>query len=153
METQLIKPVSSALDRLPPGQVALSTEGPLTGRRADLARDIEVLQVASARPASTVLRRLLFVWLRIYVNERKAGGSWERVDLRLPIPIPLLGALLRRRMGSGAALQALARIEQSGDTGAALARQVDAFTGFELIRVEESHPEKGKASLVVIGID
>ena len=153
METQLTRTDSLALDRAVLGMASPALASAISGRRADLARDVEVLRIASARPPATTLRRLLFVWLRIYVNERKANGSWERVDLRLPLPIPLLGALLRRRMDAGTAIQALARIEQGGDTGAALARQVEAFTGFELIRVEESKPEQGKASLVVIGID
>jgi hypothetical protein len=141
-----------------PSSTALSLDrSPLDGRGSLMLsgaplRDLELVRIASTRPASTGLRRLLFVWLRIFVSERNSAGDWERVDLRIPLPIPIIGAMLQRKLDHQRALRALASLEDD-PSGAALSRQLDAFTGFEFIRVEEQASRKGKSSLVVIGID
>lgn len=128
-----------------PGSASLVLSG-------DAIRDLELVRLASTRPPATSLRRLLFIWLRIYVCERSSAGDWERVDLRIPLPIPLIGGLFQRRLDHQRALRALASLE-ADPSGAALSRQLDAFTGFEFIRVEEQASRKGKSSLVVIGLD
>ncbi len=119
----------------------------------DPIQDVEILRIGSQRGPGTALRRLLFVWLRIFVAERKSSGDWQRVDVRLPIPLPLIGLMLRRKLDGRSAMRLLARIEDDPEPGGALGRQLDAFTGFELIRVEENKPGSGKSQLVVIGID
>ncbi len=99
--------------------------------RIDLAeaRALEARRPPSHAAPSTV-RRLLFCWLRIYVCEEKAGRKASVVNLRLPIPLPLVATLFGDHLGR----------ERGRDE-----------MGLELIRVEE---EKGsKRELVVIGLD
>ena len=99
--------------------------------RIDLAesRALEPRRPMS-RVAPSTVRRLLFCWLRIYVCEEKAGQKASVVNVRLPIPLPLVATLFGDQLSR----------ERGRDE-----------MGLELIRVEE---EKGsKRELVVIGLD
>lgn len=123
------------------------------GEPAALGLRVRELQAMSTVPAGTFARRILFLWFRIHVRETKPNGAVERVNLRIPLPIPFVGALLRPRMSGRQALEALARAEADPDALAALGRALDAHMGLELIRVDEQSPARGKSSLVVIGFD
>lgn len=121
---------------------------------AALALQAQSLRVAFARPPATRLRRLLWLWFRVFVRETKRGRV-ERVNVRIPIPIPLVGALLPGRMSGVQALKALGVADAAPDAAASaeLATYVDSVMGFEFVRVEEHHPERDHTSLVVVGFD
>lgn len=147
------RPASTARDLVVDARPA----GPLAPPRdaAALAVQAQTLRAAFGRPPATRLRRLLWIWFRVYVRETKRGRQ-ERVNVRIPIPIPLLGALLPARMSGAEALKALALAEDDagGPGGAAqLASYVESWMGFEFVRVEENHPERDQRSLVVVGFD
>jgi hypothetical protein len=72
-------------------------------------------------------RRALFSWLRIFVHN---PGDGERVNLRIPIPIPLVGLLLPSQPPVNQALR------------------LRNMMAIEFIRVEEDDGE-----LVIIGLD
>ncbi|MFN8424370.1 MAG: hypothetical protein U0802_26640 [Candidatus Binatia bacterium] len=154
MTTTLVRPAAPAADIVvAPGR----PPAPLAAGRRDavaLAEQAYTLRRAFARPASTRLRRFLFVWFRVHVRETKRGHL-ERVNVKIPIPIPLIGALLPARMSGVQALKALGLAEAapSGEGTAALAAYVESVMGFEFVRVEEDQPERERRSLVVVGFD
>lgn len=119
-----------------------------------LAEQAYTLRRAFARPAATRLRRFLFFWFRVHVRETKRG-QLERVNVRIPIPIPLVGALLPGRMSGVQALRALELAEAAppAESTAALAAYVESVMGFEFVRVEEHQPDRDSHSLVVVGFD
>ena len=121
---------------------------------AALAEQAQALRTAFARSVGTRTRRLLWIWFRVYVRETKHDRN-ERVNVRIPIPIPIIGALLPGRMSGVQALNALSRADgaPAGEGATALATYVESVMGFEFVRVEEDHPERGRRSLVVIGFD
>lgn len=148
--TPLARPNAAAdLVVMPPASPAFAQGGALA-----LAEQAYTLRRAFARPAATRLRRLLFFWFRVHVRETK-NGQLERVNVKIPIPIPLLGALLPGRMSGVQALKALGLSESapSNEGTAALAAYVESVMGFEFVRVEEHHPERDRHSLVVVGFD
>src|SRR4051812_49020937 len=71
-------------------------EAPGKNQRSLIAQAQEVRE-ATAVPAGKRLRRLIFMWLRIYVLDVKYGKT-QRVNVAIPIPIPLLGALFGGQM-------------------------------------------------------
>lgn len=97
---------------------------------------------------ATVIRRGFFVWLKIYVHELKKN---ETVNLRFPIPIPLLGLLFRRRMNSRQALKLASLLKQheSNEIEAwnMASNFLDSIGGAEFIRVENNK------EIVVIGFE
>lgn len=131
-----------------PSAITIPTPAP-----AELAVQVREIRALSGQPAGTLMRRLLFLWLRVFVHETKANGKVERVNLRLPIPVPLVGALLRRSMPSAQALRAAVVATESEDGRAALGRYLESWMGFELIRVESHDAATRKSELVVIGLD
>ncbi|MCE7939718.1 hypothetical protein DCC79_07845 [bacterium] len=150
---------STALVVNPPGTpVATSGPAPEAITRwptapAELVVQAQQVRAITGQPAGTVLRRLLFMWLRIFVHETKANGKVERVNVRLPIPVPLVGALLRRQMPGQQALRAVAAASDAEDGRTALGRHLESWMGFELIRVESHDAATHKSELVVIGLD
>ena len=108
-----------------------------------LVQSVEQIRTLTAVSPATQTRRLLFSWLRIYVTEK--NGS--KVNLRIPIPIPIIGALLPRHISSKQALTLYQSIRESGDETAVLTSYLDQQMGFEMIRVEEED------ELVIIGFD
>lgn len=86
----------------------------------------------------------------MFVYERKDSGKEQRVDVRIPIPIPLVGALFPRMIGWRHALAALAAGRDGRDTQG-MRTYLDSVMGFEFVRVEEQKP--GKYELVVVGFD
>ena len=88
---------------------------------------------------------------RIYVCEIR-GDEMEKVNIRIPIPVPLLGAFMRRRLAEEQALKLLELIRGGGPPGA-VEGYIESCMGMELLRVEEFDARRGEWSLVVIGLD
>jgi len=150
MDTLVARPTAPARDI-----VVTRPAAPVVVRDvAALAAQAQALRTTFGRPLGTRARRLLWFWFRVYVRETRNGRN-ERVNVRIPIPIPIIGALLPGRMSGVQALKALALADGAlADEGtAALATYVESVMGFEFVRVEEDHPERGRRSLVVIGFD
>jgi hypothetical protein len=126
---------------------------PVLVTAAPMVLDIPTIQAMATVAPNTTFRRLLFMWFRVFVFETKANGRVERVNIKLPLPIPLVGAFLSRRMSSRQAMKALAAAEQSPDGFSVIERYMDSNMGFEFIRVEERNPTTGRYELVVVGFD
>jgi len=116
-----------------------------------IASAVESVRSIAATPPSRILRRFAFVWLRVYVRETKRGKV-ERVNLKIPIPLPLIGGLFPPGLSRTKALRALAIAQASDDAAGALSDYLDSVMAFEFVRVED---RKGpdNHSLVVIGFD
>ncbi|MBI3734354.1 MAG: hypothetical protein HY259_13000 [Chloroflexi bacterium] len=118
----------------------------------NLQTQVQQIQALTAAPVSRSLRRLVFVWLRIFVYENKRGKE-SKVNIAIPLPIPVIGAVFRRHLGLGQALKALS-LAQSGPNGfREVESYVDSCMGLEFIRVEEISLDREKRELVVIGLD
>ena len=118
---------------------------------ANLARDIEQVRAIAATPPSRILRRFAFMWFRVYVRETK-HGKVERVNVKFPIPIPLVGALFPPGLSRAKALRAVALAQNSDDPASAVSDYIDSVMGFEFVRVEERKSDDVH-SLVVVGFD
>lgn len=116
---------------------------------------IEARPVAAARPVETGMaerpsrtRRALFMWLRILIRDGNAGS---KVDVRLPIPVPLIGLFLRKRLRGDELVRAYA--EHTGNdrpTRAELRElrdKLEAAAGFEFVRIQDGN------DLVVIRLE
>lgn len=114
-----------------------------------LQTEVERMRQANGRPLSTTLRRLLFVWLRIYVNSSKRGKQ-ERVNLAIPVPIPLVGAFFPGRVDFTQALKAVNLAHEDPQSAGPF---LESCMALELIRVETDYAERDKRELVVIGLD
>lgn len=123
------------------------------GSPADLEAQVLQLRALTTMPATTAIRRGLFMWLRIFVLEHKASGKQSRVNMRLPIPIPLLGLLLPWRMSNRQALALLNQMYDSADGAALAERALASHTAFEFIHVEETNPRTGSWNYVVMGLE
>lgn len=123
---------------------------------AELAPQVKHLREVFVRPPSTQMRRLFFLWFRVWVRETKKGKV-DRVNVRIPIPIPLIGLLFPRRMSQKQAFDALEAARRDAREGAdpmsTLGSYADSAMAFELVRVHEEHPERDHYEQVVIGFD
>lgn len=123
---------------------------------AELAPQVKELREIFVRPPSTQMRRLFFLWFRVWVRETKKGKV-DRVNVRIPIPIPLIGLLFPRRMSQKQAFDALEAARRDAREGAdpmsTLGSYADSAMAFELVRVHEEHPERDHYEQVVIGFD
>ena len=139
-------------DRLP-ARIAPRVVEVVTPTRsvAAMRDEIESIRTIAAQPASKWLRRVVFMWFRVYVHEQK-HGKHERVNVRIPIPIPILGALFPLGLSRQKALKAIAVIEESDDPTQAVSEYLDSVMGFEFVRVEE-HKGPDNKSLVIVGFD
>ncbi len=117
-------------------------------RVINLTDQVRELQNLSTIPFGSYLRRLAFIWLRVYVIENKRGKQ-ERVNVKIPIPIPIVGAALARQLS----FQKAAKIAAQARRGEDVSQELESQMGFEFIRVEDDHSERGKNTLVVIGLD
>jgi hypothetical protein len=114
-----------------------------------LGDEVRELQSLSTTPIARALRRWLFVWLRVYVRETKHGKS-EKVNISIPLPIPILGATFARQLS----FQQAARLASQARRGEInVDEALESAMGLEFVRVEEEHPERNKSQLVVIGLD
>jgi len=123
-------------------------ERSVTGLRAA----VDDVRALAQQPPTKQLRRFIFVWFRVFVLSIK-GSKRERVDVRFPIPLPIVGGLffplgLTRQK----ALKALAVAESSDDPANAVSDYLDSVMGFEFVRVDERKGDD-KRELVVVGFD
>ena len=102
-----------------------------------------VRSMAKAAPVK-IGRRALFSWLRIFVHN---PGDGERVNLRIPIPIPLVGLLLPSQPPMNQALRLRNMMVESDDPATTLETYLDSLMAVEFIRVEDD------GELVIIGLD
>lgn len=116
-----------------------------------MAREIESVRAIAGTPPSRILRRFAFVWFRVFVRETK-HGKVERVNVKFPIPIPLVGALFPPGLSRTKALRAVALAQNSDDPVSAVSDYIDSVMGFEIVRVEE-RKSPDVHSLVVVGFD
>lgn len=110
---------------------------------SSLPAQVAEIQTLTAVSPMKRLRRGVLCWLRIYVNE----SDGTRVNLHIPIPIPLLGLLLPDRLPSSQALRLRRVLANSADPAQALEDYLDSHMALELIRVDDD------GDLVIIGID
>ena len=117
---------------------------PKNGSSEMMAQVDTVRSLAKAAPVK-IGRRALFSWLRIFVHH---PGDGERVNLRIPIPIPLVGLLLPSQPPVNQALRLRNLMAESDNPAKTLETYLDSMMAFEFIRVEEDDGE-----LVIIGLD
>lgn len=129
-------------------QIEIVQEDARSERIIHLGDQVKTLQQLSTISVGSTLRRLLFVWLRIYVNETKRGKT-ERVNVKIPLPIPFIGAAFARQLSFHRAAKLAAQQQRGQDVSEIL----DSTMGFEFVRVEDDQSERGKKTLVVIGLD
>lgn len=111
----------------------------------EMLMQVETVQsMAKAAPVK-IGRRALFSWLRIFVHH---PGDGERVNLRIPIPIPLVGLLLPSQPPINQALRLRNLMAESDNPAKTLETYLDSMMAIEFIRVEEDDGE-----LVIIGLD
>ena len=112
---------------------------------------VEDVRALAQQPPTKQLRRVVFVWFRVFVLGIK-GSKRERVDVRIPIPLPVIGALFPIGLTRQKALAALAIAESADDPATAVSDYLDSVMGFEIVRVDD---RKGpdKRELVVVGFD
>ena len=127
-----------------------ATVAPTRGAGALLAQVEQVRASTGASPAKS-LRRLVFFWLRVYVRSTKRGKV-ERVNVAIPIPIPLVGAMFPGRLNWNQALQ-VATLADDPDHAPEIGQYLESCMGLELVRVEQDHPERQYHELVVVGLD
>lgn len=117
----------------------------------NVQQDAKTLQEMSTASNGRTVRRLLFVWLRIFSYETKWGKA-QKVNVGIPIPIPLIGALFGRQISWEQATHLAADPDVANDP-----EFYDAYLSscmsLEFVRFQEYHPERGKKQLVVIGFD
>ncbi|VAW36379.1 hypothetical protein MNBD_CHLOROFLEXI01-5192 [hydrothermal vent metagenome] len=109
----------------------------------ELMMQVETVQALAKAPPAKIGRRGLFTWLRIYVDDRKG----ERVNLRIPLPIPLIGWLLPQQPPINQALRLRNLMVESDDPAKTLEAYLDSLMAVEFIRVQDGD------ELVIIGLD
>lgn len=120
-------------------------------RAPAIVDEVRALREMTAADASRYARRLLFLWFRVFVLEQKEGRKEERVNVRIPIPLPLIGLLFPRSIGWQQALAAIAAARDAQQPALAMRTYLDSVMALELVRVEEERP--GKREVVVVGLD
>ena len=118
---------------------------------AELRSEVESVRALAAAPPSRIVRRFVFLWFRVFVRETK-HGKVERVNVKIPIPIPLVGALFSPGLSRAKALRAVALAESSDDPATAVSDYLDSVMAFEMVRVDERKSAENH-SLVVVGFD
>lgn len=115
---------------------------------AALPQVVRDVQETSQQPQSTFWRRVLFIWFRLYKYEAVRGKS-STLNLRIPIPLPLVGALFQQKLSWSQAFQF---IEQSRrPEGIPPERFLESCMPLEFLRLYEG--KNGKEELLVIGFD
>ncbi|MCC7161180.1 MAG: hypothetical protein IT331_01695 [Anaerolineae bacterium] len=129
--------------------IEVITETPRSDRIIDINTDARQVQEMSSGSNFRFFRRWFFIWFRVYVKETKYGKS-EKVNVSIPLPIPIVGATFARHLS----LQKAARLANEARRGEIdLDEALESTMGFEFVRVHEANPERGKSSLVVVGFD
>ena len=129
------------------GAVAEKWEGEVG--QAALPQIVRQVRDGSRQPYGTFLRRVLFFWLRVYVCEVYTNGKSKAVNVRIPIPLPLIGAFFQSKLSWSQAFQFIER--SSRTQGIPAERFLESCMALEFVRVYEDKEEKEE--LVVIGLD
>ena len=124
---------------------------PAQKNKRSLIAEAQEVRAATEVPVGKRVRRLIFMWLRIYVFEVKYGKT-QRVNIAIPIPIPLLGGLFGGQMPLERALK-VARLTEDGEESEMASGYIESTMGLELIRVDQVDEDRQKQQLVVIGLD
>ncbi len=111
---------------------------------SELMVQVETVQSLGKAAPAKIGRRALFSWLRIFVHDTKNN---ERVNLRIPIPIPLVGLLLPQQPPTNQALRLRNKMVNSDDPAKTLEAHLDSLMAVEFIRVDDGD------ELVIIGLD
>ena len=130
--------------------VEIVNDAPPTHSIENMQEQVKQIQDVTATRPTALMRRLVFVWLRIYVDETKRGQS-TKVNLAIPLPIPLIGALLKRQLSWNQAAQVVDLAQDDAANYQAIESLIESCMGLELIRVEEE--KTNKKTTVVIGLD
>lgn len=110
----------------------------------ELMMQVETVQSLAKAPPAKIGRRALFSWVRIFVHN---PGDGERVNLRIPLPIPLVGLLLPQQPPINQALRLRNMMVASEDPAKTLEMYLDSLMAVEFIRVQDDD------ELVIIGLD
>jgi hypothetical protein len=113
--------------------------------------EVRVVRDMTAAGPSKYARRLLFLWFRVFVLDEKEGRKDQRVNVRIPIPLPLIGLLFPRSVGWQHALAAIAAAREAQRPALVMRDHLDSVMALEFVRVEQEKP--GKRQLVVVGLD
>ena len=114
-----------------------------------LPQIVRQVQENSCQPHCTFWRRVLFFWWRIYIFECRGPEKASVLDLRIPVPLPIIGALLQQKLSW---TQAFRFIEQSRrPQGIPPERFLESCMSLELLRLYEG--KNDKEELLVIGFD
>jgi hypothetical protein len=124
---------------------------PASMRVPAVADEVHRIQVMTSPGPSRLLRRVLFLWFRVYVRSTREGRKEERVDVRIPIPLPIVGLIFPWRVGWKHALAAVGAAHAGDDAVKSLRTHLESVMALEIVRVENERP--GKYELVVIGFD
>ena len=119
------------------------------GGQAALPQIVRQVRDGSRQPYGTFLRRVLFFWLRVYVFEVYTDGKSKAVNVRVPIPLPLIGAFFQSKLSWSQAFQFIERSSRA--QGIPAERFLESCMALEFVRVYEDKEEKEE--LVVIGLD
>lgn len=128
--------------------IEIIQDPPRADRIINIADETKQLQEISIVPPSSAFRRLFFIWLRVYVRESKYGKA-QKVNVKIPIPIPIIGAAFSRHLS----FQKAAKLAAMAQRGQDISELLESEMGFEFVRVQEEQPERGKSQLVVVGLD
>lgn len=120
------------------------------GSVAALRTDLDHIRAIAVPSPSRLLRRFAFIWFRVFVREARHRKT-ERVNVRIPIPIPVVGAFFAHGLTGARALTALAIAESADAPAEALSDYLDSVMGVELVRVDERTGDHHQ--LVVVGFD
>ena len=133
--------------------IAVRSDGAIAevwdGGQEALPQIVRQVQEVSRQPYGTFLRRVLIVWLRVCVFEVGTNGESQAVNVRIPIPLPLIGAFFQSKLSWSQAFQYIERSRRT--TGIPAERFLESCMALEFVRVYEVEEENEQ--LVVIGLD
>lgn len=119
------------------------------GGQAALPEIVRQVREGNRQPYVTFLRRVLFFWLRVCAFEVGTNGESQAVNVRIPIPLPLIGAFFQSKLSWSQAFQYIERSRRT--KGIPAERFLESCMALEFVRVYEVEEEKEQ--LVVIGLD
>ena len=119
------------------------------GGQEALPQIVRQVREGSRQPYGTFMRRVLFVWLRVFAFEVDTNGESQAVNVRIPIPLPLIGAFFQSKLSWSQAFQYIERSRRT--QGIPPERFLESCMALEFVRVYEVEEEKEQ--LVVVGLD
>jgi hypothetical protein len=134
------KPKMQELVALKPDRATVVWEPRLPGT---LTEQVEQIRTVTAATPAKSLRRLLFFWVHIYVKD----GAKTTINVRIPIPLPLVGALLPRQLSLTQVMTLRDLLLEEGSNGKTVAEHLKTLMAIEFIHVQDDDTE------VVIGLD